>query len=47
MTEAPALRQYSIVGMTARMRVSSATRPSSSGTLRSTLRKTRFPARSS
>src|SRR6266545_4968096 len=47
MTEAPASRQCSIVGTTARMRVSSAIRPSSSGTLRSTRRKTRFPARSS
>ena len=46
MTEAPALRSALIVGMAARMRESSVTRPSASGTLKSTRTKTRLPATS-
>ena len=43
-SEAPRSRSGSIVGSAARMRVSSATRPPSSGTLKSTRTSTRLPA---
>ena len=43
---APRSRSSSIVGSAARMRVSSATAPSSSGTLKSTRTRTRLPLRS-
>src|SRR4249919_2389563 len=45
-SRAPALRSVAIVGMDARMRESSETLPSASGTLKSTRTKTRFPATS-
>src|SRR4029079_16120299 len=44
MTEAPALRSKLIVGIAARMRESSVTRPSARGTLKSTRTKTRLAA---
>src|SRR6516164_4716304 len=43
---APWRNAYSIVGSVSRIRVSSITRPSSSGTLKSTRMNTRFPAKS-
>ena len=46
MTEAPAARSRLIVGIEARMRESSVTLPSASGTLKSTRTKTRLPATS-
>jgi hypothetical protein len=46
MTEAPRSSRWMIVGRLARIRVSSVILPSSSGTLRSARRKTRFPVTS-
>src|SRR5437867_363301 len=45
-TRAPSFRRVTIVGSAARMRESSVTLPSASGTLKSTRTKTRFPAAS-
>ena len=46
MTDAPAWRSATMVGIEARIRESSVTRPSASGTLKSTRTKTRLPATS-